>query len=254
MPKEDTNSKKKFNSKKQGNKKPNNKPSEEGSAKLKKAKRDLSRLLKKPDLPADIRTAKEQSLQAIELQLQALEHVRKTKELARRYHMVRFFEKKKAIRRYKQVKKEMEDLEKKTDKEGEDSNAMKKELKKQRKKLAQYELDVLYVVNFPKDQKYLALFPNEGAKKAITDEPKQEQAKTDKERLDMRKKIQNMANEGKLPVSLEDILSGNVDHEKLIQHQQQGFKLAEPDKIQKRKTKAQSAADDNNDEEDDFFE
>lgn len=213
----------------------------ESSAKLKKSRRDIQRLLKKPDLPANVRTQKEKMLQAIELQLEMLSTKAKARKTAKKYHMVRFFERKKALKKYKAAKKEMDALVEK-DQDG----SSKKEIKKARKKLSQCELDLLYVVNFPKDEKYISLYPTSKEENEL-EEVRKARQKTDDKRLEVRKTIKEQNENGTIPITLEEILAGKIDHNKLIESQQH-VKLAEPDKVQVTQEKEE----DNNDDE--FFE
>lgn len=255
------NNKKKYNGNGKGNN--NSFRQTESSAKLKKNKRDLERLLKKKDLPADIKHEKEKALQAINLSLQNTAHGLKAQEYARKYHMVKFFERKKVFRKYKQAKKELETLQNKlsdaqqqpkdnTDSESSkqttpqpqqtttDTAAIKKEIKKTKKKLHHCEIDLLYVYNYPKDEKYISLYPKDekDAPKLceLPEAVRKGKKITEEERLSIKKRIQTMLDDGSLPITMDDILSGNVDHSKLEQ-QQRFAKLEEPDKIVQRQNK-----------------
>lgn len=67
-----------------------------GTNKIKRRIRDLERLLKKKKdiLPSTVIIEKERNLQALRLELQNNELKNKIKANAKKYHMVRFFEKK----------------------------------------------------------------------------------------------------------------------------------------------------------------
>lgn len=204
----------------------NSKDDKDSSAKLKKRKRDLERLINKKDLPSNIRIEKQKVLAGVELQLQNASNTLKSQKFAKKYHMVKFFEKKKALKNYKRVEKEYSQTEDKKDK------------KKLKKKLSHSAIDLLYVVNFPKDEKYVALFPKETEESAVANKG---QIKTDNLRIEYRKKIQQQLDANTLPIGLDEILAGNIDHRKL----HKTMEMVEPDKIKSTKKV---------EEEDEFFE
>ncbi|CCK72394.1 Efg1p KNAG_0K00260 [Huiozyma naganishii CBS 8797] len=200
-----------------------------GANKIKKRIRDLERLLsKKRDmLPDTVIIEKERTLQALYVELENVELKQKAKKIAAKYHMVRFFERKKALRRYKQAVKEFEE------------DPEKKKLKKQ---MQQREIDLCYVVNFPKVEKYLALYASEG------DEPTD--SKTTQKRDAFRKLVAKELKKGTLPVPLEDILKG-----KKLEKDSIGVSLEsrKTRKIKQHKVKAE-VENSSEEEEDDFFE
>ncbi|QLQ77803.1 hypothetical protein HG537_0A00500 [Torulaspora globosa] len=158
-----------------------------GSNKIKKRIRDLERLLtrKRDSLPDTIIVEKERTLEALRLELENAQLRTRIRRNAKKYHMVRFFERKKALRRYKQALKAVEES------EGD---------QKCKEDLVQKSIDLCYVVNFPKAEKYIALYPtNDGDTASI---------KTEGKRTAFRDLVAKQLKEGTLPVSLEDILSG----------------------------------------------
>ncbi|AOA60952.1 18S rRNA maturation protein [Komagataella phaffii CBS 7435] len=168
-----------------------------GSAKLKKKIRDIERLLRKQELPSDVRLENERALNALKMDLEDKKVDLRAQKYAKKYHMIRFFEKKKALRNYKRVKNELEAA---TD---------KKEIKKLKKKLHHCEIDLAYVVNFPKAEKYISLFPNPvDPNEKLSEETKKGLLHTEQERLAYKKLISEMAEAGTLPNTLEDILAG----------------------------------------------
>lgn len=186
-----------------------------GSNKIKKRIRDIERLLakKRDTLPDTVIIEKERSLQALKYELDQAQLKQKVKKNSKKYHMVRFFERKKAMRRYK--------------------NALKND---DEEETLQRKIDLCYVVNFPKSEKYIALYPNEEA----------DSAKTNERREFFRGKIAKQFENGSLPVPLEDILKGK--------------KLGEGDSVafeeQKRETPEENVqhGNDHVEEEDEFFE
>eukprot|EP00163_Fabomonas_tropica_P015521 TRINITY_DN28325_c0_g1_i1.p1 TRINITY_DN28325_c0_g1~~TRINITY_DN28325_c0_g1_i1.p1 ORF type:complete len:311 (+),score=78.45 TRINITY_DN28325_c0_g1_i1:180-1112(+) len=117
---------------------------------LKNQIRSLRRLLAKPDLPDEVRKAQEARMRELEAKQNEVQHKEIEKEMSKKYRMVKFFERRKISRMLDKVNKklEKEDLSKKE----------RAELLKQQK---QHQDDIFYIVNFPKDQKYIALFPSQ---------------------------------------------------------------------------------------------
>lgn len=199
-----------------------------GSNKIKKRIRDLERLLsKKRDiLPDTIILEKERTLEALKLELENAKLKQIAKENAKKYHMVRFFERKKALRGYKKALKLLGDTE-------DDSKAQKD--------LQEKKIDLCYVVNFPKTEKYIALYPNKDSEY----EDSTGSTKTDLRREAFRDIVAKLLAEGSLPVPLEDILKG-----KKLNKDTTGVLLEET------KTVDQTAQQNTNmeEEKDDFFE
>ena len=182
-----------------------------GSAKINKKIRDISRLLKKDNLPAHVRVENERTLKALRVELSNTERVSKAKKTAKKYHMVRFFERKKAIRKLKQARKHLEEM-KATD--------VRKDVKKARKVVHHSEVDVAYVVLFPKEEKYISLYPNakenEDASTTNNEKAKLGQQRTEKRRREFRKQVEDQLNENKLPFLIDDVLEGkqiSIDHQ-----------------------------------------
>ncbi|KAH3679939.1 hypothetical protein WICMUC_000682 [Wickerhamomyces mucosus] len=216
-----------------------------GSSKINKKIRDIERLLskKRDQLPSDILVEKERQLAALKTELNNLSEVQKVKKIAKKYHMVRFFEKKKALRKYKQIKKEYDQLIVDV--------ADKKDLKKLRKKLTHHEIDLAYVVNFPKDQKYIALYPTEDNNLPSNDPNKKKGLqKTENEKNAFKKQIEKWLKDDQLPVSIEDILSGKSYEHKIIRKIPSNV----PDAPVSNKGKQGDGEEKEGEEEDEFFE
>ncbi|GMM55109.1 Efg1 protein [Maudiozyma humilis] len=204
-----------------------------GTNKIKKRIRDIERLLlkKKDILPDTVLLEKERTLDALRLELENSEMNQKAKKYASKYHMVRFFERKKALKKYNQLLKKIETTK---DDEREDFN----------KRLHERKVDVCYVVNFPKTEKYVSLYPT------TTETENKEESKSDIKRKTVRELIEKQLNEGKLPVSFEDILKG-----KTLDRNTHGATLeSKKPKKQPKARKIAEAKEENEEEEDDFFE
>lgn len=103
---------------------------------MRKHIRDTLRLLKRPNLPADIRREQERKLAALQMQATESSKAEKERQMVRTYRMVRFFERKKAERHVKQA-----------------------QASGSSEQLEAALMDLHYVLNYPKDRKYISLFP-----------------------------------------------------------------------------------------------
>lgn len=186
-----------------------------GSAGIKKKIRDITRLLSKDTLPADVKIANERALKTLKLELDKVQNDNKTKKLAARYHKVRFFEKKKAIRFYKKSEKAIKEIESEIadckEDEVEKMKELKKKLKKEKRVFEHCKVDLAYVINFPKTEKYIALYATtdfENLPKKAKEGIKKAYAKRD----ELKKKFGEQLRNNTLEISLEDGISGEIRH------------------------------------------
>ncbi|KAK3644421.1 hypothetical protein LTR56_009673 [Elasticomyces elasticus] len=109
---------------------------------LKASIRSLRRLLSNPvdKLPSTVRVEKERALRTAESELAETEKAKSRSEVIGKWHKVRFFERQKAGKRVKRLRKE--------GKSGEDVG----------EKLREAEVDVAYAVYFPLEREYVPLF------------------------------------------------------------------------------------------------
>ncbi|KAG0640453.1 hypothetical protein HOY80DRAFT_1041922 [Tuber brumale] len=119
---------------------------------LKKKVRDLQRLLNNPSssLPADVRLENERALSAFQSELSTVQSAAKERRIAKRYHMVRFFERQKATRKLRKMERELEKV------GGEDGMA------EVGKKVYEARLDLNYIMHYPPREKYISLFKDAG--------------------------------------------------------------------------------------------
>lgn len=216
-----------------------------GAGKIKKKVRDIERLLKRDNIPAPVRVENERALKALKFELENANLNNKAKIIATRYHRVRFFEKKKALRRYTKDKKSLDELEKKMNETSEDEEIknLKKEIKKQKRVLRHSEIDLLYIVNFPQLEKYISLYASENeSKEELNEKAKKGAQKTAERSQEIKKEIAEQLDNGTIKITIADILSGNITREKI-----RAAGAIDDAEVE--------VADDQNDEEgDDFFE
>ncbi|KAF8483905.1 hypothetical protein DFH94DRAFT_725182 [Russula ochroleuca] len=121
-----------------------------GVSKIKSALRQTRRLLAKEGIGADVRLEAERKLKALEADLVVAERTNKERALATRYHKVKFFDRQKLLRKIRQTKRRLEDEE--------ISSKVRKALKAE---LFDLRVDLNYVMNYPKLEKYISLYPPE---------------------------------------------------------------------------------------------
>ncbi|CAB55874.1 rRNA processing protein Efg1 [Schizosaccharomyces pombe] len=118
-----------------------------GLSVLKKKIRDNERLLKKENLPANIRVEHERALLGLQEQLSMAQLEHKKQKIFERYKKVRFFERKKAERRIKQLEKSLKD------------ETMDDEKRKQcEKSMRKCQIDLMYIKEYPPLTKYVSLY------------------------------------------------------------------------------------------------
>lgn len=204
-----------------------------GSNKIKKRIRDIERLLlkKRDTLPHTVIVEKERVLEALKLELQNAQDKNVIKKNAKKYHMVRFFEKKKALRKYNQTLKKVEN--------GDATDA----------DLLKAKINVCYVVNFPKTERYIALYPNTDNGDSNTENSKETTEKTEIRRNAFLKLVKENLEDGTLPVSFDEILKG-----KKLAKENIGVAFNNKSSDKEKASAGESEEESEQEEEDDFFE
>ncbi|XP_065182872.1 uncharacterized protein LOC135813795 [Sycon ciliatum] len=133
------------------------KPPQGAKAKKKSVKvqiRGIERLLKKDDLPAPVRESQERMLAMLRGDQQ--DHQRQIVEqrMQKKYRMVRFFEKRKLMRKIQQCNKKL-------------GSASKSDRRLLEERLADLHKDFNYIEYFPKAKKYISLFAEDQAEKSL---------------------------------------------------------------------------------------
>lgn len=136
---------------------------------LKSKIRDLTRALEHSEhLPAGVRIEKERALAGYKQDVEEIRKDKQKNELIKKYHMVRFFERKKATRAHKQLKKRL------------DASSPDTSVYKQLEREVHHaEIDVNYTIYHPLTEKYRSLFPRQedtsggetAARKMVTVKP-----------------------------------------------------------------------------------
>ncbi|KAI1821349.1 hypothetical protein F4861DRAFT_519295 [Xylaria intraflava] len=115
---------------------------------LKKRARTIERRLNREDgLPANVQHELEKELDHHRQKLDHIADSRQRSNMIKKYHMVRFFEKKKATRLAKQIQTQL------------DAATDKEEKKKLKANLHIAEVDALYAKYYPHRERYISLYP-----------------------------------------------------------------------------------------------
>lgn len=178
---------------------------------MRKKIRDIKRLLAKDKLPSDMRVANERALKTLELNLKDHSSVKRHQKIQKKYHMVRFFERKKAIRRYKKAKRELSESEKKFHDETlteEEKSELRNILKKQRSILHHASVDFAYVLNYPTNIKYISLYTITPIDSKMNEKMKKGIIATNEQRDKYKKLYQSQVLSDSLEISIEDGLNG----------------------------------------------
>ena len=116
---------------------------------LKSNIRDVTRLLEHSDrLPAGVRIEKERALACYKRDLENAVREKQKQQMTRKYHMVRFFERKKATRNLKKLRSRLA-----TGSFGDSERQHLQDV------VHQAEVDVKYTMYYPLTEKYVSLFP-----------------------------------------------------------------------------------------------
>ncbi|KAL4890771.1 rRNA-processing protein efg1 [Aspergillus ambiguus] len=121
---------------------------------LKKRIRDVKRLLNKADLPADVRVVQERALAGYENDLEEEMQRRHRSAMIKKYHFVRFLDRKTAS---KDVKR-LERLEQEVSKSDLDAASKEKKLAALTQKLHIARVNLNYTIYYPLTEKYIALY------------------------------------------------------------------------------------------------
>ncbi|KAH8737756.1 hypothetical protein BGZ61DRAFT_582842 [Ilyonectria robusta] len=130
-----------------------NRPNEGSSQWARKRARNIDRLLQRnQDLPANVRNDLERELAAHKTTVTDKAFQKKRSAMIGKYHMVRFFERKRAMRLAKQVRKRLE------------QSSSPEETEELKRHLHIAEVDEAYTQSFPHLETYVSLYKTESAK------------------------------------------------------------------------------------------
>ncbi|KAF8260573.1 hypothetical protein EI94DRAFT_1689645 [Lactarius quietus] len=210
-----------------------------GVSKIKSALRQTRRLLAKEGLAADARVESERKLKALETDLVAAEKSNKERTLATRYHKVKFFDRQKLLRKIMQTKSRLEV-----------DGVSSKVRRALEAELFELRVDLNYVLNYPRLEKYISLFPPDARQVEGATTPVHSagsSSATDEKRETLREWVRGQMRAGEMAVEPE-----RLEHKQRAQQS-----TAEPWQStigEKTKTKAKAKARQDLEALDDFFE
>ncbi|KAL2819352.1 hypothetical protein BDW59DRAFT_181667 [Aspergillus cavernicola] len=130
---------------------------------LKRRIRDVKRLLNKPDLPADARILQERALAGYEKELADEERRRERSKLIKKYHFVRFLDRKTATKELSRLTRKQEEL-----KKSESDSATK--LAKLMARIHVARVNLNYTIYYPLTEKYISIYAKKKGKPAGQDQ------------------------------------------------------------------------------------
>ncbi|KAL7413462.1 hypothetical protein BDY24DRAFT_388625 [Mrakia frigida] len=186
---------------------PEKEEKEVGVSKLKAGLRQAKRFLAKEGLTADVKIETERKVKSLQADLDRALVRNEEKKNAAKYHMVKFFERQKLIRRLKPLLKTLSAT-------AETDAATLKTLNQE---ILDLRVGLNYVLNYPNSQKYISLFPPSSSKLPETEaavvavvekedskalpnlrKSKSNADETDKKRSELVERIKGLMVEGKL--------------------------------------------------------
>ncbi|KAL4749680.1 hypothetical protein BDW72DRAFT_130367 [Aspergillus terricola var. indicus] len=122
---------------------------------LKRRIRDVKRLLAKPDLSADKRVIQERALAGYEKELVDEERRRERSRMIKKYHFVRFLDRKTATKEVKRLTKKRDELAKNSDI---DEATKQKKLEQLNARLHTANVNLNYTIYYPLTEKYISIY------------------------------------------------------------------------------------------------
>ncbi|KAL4906607.1 hypothetical protein BDW74DRAFT_135549 [Aspergillus multicolor] len=190
---------------------------------LKRRIRDVKRLLAKPDIPADKRIIQERALAGYEKELADEERRRERSRMIKKYHFVRFLDRKTATKEVNKITRKRDELAKDTDI---DEATKKKKLEKLDARLHTAKVNLNYTVYYPLTEKYISIYAEKKKGQTGQDEDvdvdleeetaQQEEtvsAATAAEKKAMLQTIEKCMEDGTLDLLREGKLSSNAESE-----------------------------------------
>ncbi|KAL3492603.1 hypothetical protein BJX62DRAFT_104197 [Aspergillus germanicus] len=199
---------------------PDEQPAQTSINDLKRRIRDVKRLLNKPDLPADKRIIQERALKGYEKELADEEGRRERSKMIKKYHFVRFLDRKTATKELNRLTRQHDELAQSDTTEG-DAKATKKKLAKLAARIHNAEVNLNYTIYYPLTEKYISIYAEKKQKKKGNEQDvdedqsagKQDEANADgpgaAERAAMWRVVEKCMEEGTLDLLREGKLNAN---------------------------------------------
>lgn len=253
-----------------------------GASKIKSSIRQTKRLLAKPNLAPGTKIEAERRLKSLEADLEVASRKQVEKSRASRYHRVKFVERQKLVRRIARCKRNLariesgkqaqdsdsdsdSDSDAGSDNEHDDSEQRAKESKMSKEELTrmlQWLRELLhYVVQYPADLRYVALFPNTEQGPSPPDAKEKDKSRQKAfqhlERVKKAVKEGQLSNEPEIELSSKDRprskLASNAPTQTIGKQTsgKKASKAADTKSPSKRKHQQESSSDEDQDDDDD---
>ncbi|KAL2833206.1 hypothetical protein BJY01DRAFT_225278 [Aspergillus pseudoustus] len=143
---------------------PDEQPAQTSINDLKRRIRDVKRLLYKSDLPADKRIIQERALKGYEKELADEEGRRERSKMIKKYHFVRFLDRKTATKEVNRLTRQHDELAKSDITEG-NTKTKKKELAQLARQIHIAKVNLNYTIYYPLTEKYISIYAEKKQKK-----------------------------------------------------------------------------------------
>lgn len=197
---------KKHNNKKRGFYEIEGAESSLGTSKLRKKIRDMERLMTKMNKTAGNANAEkkqelERTLQALKLQYADAMKANHEREVAAKYHKIRFVERKKAVRRVAQQVKKLKSFYDKVqaaEEQNEQDQKQQDDEKELKLQLLNSEIELYYTIVFPRAENYISLYPS-------SDTVPEDLEMRQEIKAAVKKEIKRLTETGLLPCGYEEV-------------------------------------------------
>ncbi|KAL4991072.1 hypothetical protein BDW68DRAFT_185294 [Aspergillus falconensis] len=186
---------------------------------LKRRIRDAKRLLAKPDLSADKRVIQERALAGYEKELADEERRRERSRMIKKYHFVRFLDRKTATKEVKRLTRKRDELAK--DNANIDEATKRKKLEKLEARLHTANVNLNYTIYYPLTEKYISIYAEKKRCKDQDEDVDMEEetiqqeealtAATTAEKKAMLQTVEKCMQDGTLDLLREGKLNSNTD-------------------------------------------
>ncbi|KAL2810426.1 hypothetical protein BJX63DRAFT_320414 [Aspergillus granulosus] len=160
---------------------PDEQPAHTSVNDLKRRIRDAKRLLNKPDLPADKRIIQERALKGYEKELADEEGRRERSKIIKKYHFVRFLDRKTATKEVARLTRQHDELAQSDATEG-DGKAKKKQLAKLAAQIHTAKVNLNYTIYYPLTEKYISIYAEKKKQKKGAEQGSDEEQSREEEK------------------------------------------------------------------------
>lgn len=233
---------KKHNNKKRGFYEIEGAESSLGTSKLRKKIRDMERLMTKMNKTAGNANAEkkqelERTLQALKLQYADAMKANHEREVAAKYHKIRFVERKKAVRRVVQQVKKLKSFYDKiqaADEQNEQDQKQQDDEKELKLQLLNSEIELYYTIVFPRAENYISLYPS-------SDTVPEDLEMRQEIKAAVKKEIKRLTETGLLPCGYEEVAEKKKTNSAPKKDQKKNEETGETEETKEKEDKEESS-------------